>query len=474
MGRYDYGHEKRNDGDWRPSGRANLPYLRRRVPRRVFYLIASIVCVVYLFWTHQWPPLSFTIGRTESVAQENKGLRESAVGRCRHLPGADDTVVVMKTGGTELGHKLPIHLNTTLLCYPNKIIFSDYEEDFLDEHIFDALESVNEVTKSQHPDFELWRRLRNGGGRRALEPHELSGQVSKVGTSMGKTDNPGWRLDKWKFLPIVNRTLSEWPNKKWYIFVETDTFIHWQTLLNYLAALDHTRPYYIGGPMWIGDILFAHGGTGFVISKPALESVVSMFRGHQTEWEWFVNDFWAGDGVLGKAMIDSGTRMTHGWPIFQGDGIGSMDWTRNEGGRRLWCSPTASYHHLTPSVVEDLWRWEMDWMAQVDEPQAVLHHHDMYSMYLLPRIQKPRINWDNQCKDDKGPVADLEECRSICQQSRTCLQYSLSIDSRCLVSERPQLGEMAKGVESGWIADRMEQFAKEQEPCPHGEEAWIY
>lgn len=54
--------------------------------------------------------------------------------------------------------------------------------------------------------------------------------------------------------------------------------------------------------MWIGDIMFAHGGTGYVISRPALQNVVDLFQANQPEWEWFTNDFWAGDGILGKAM----------------------------------------------------------------------------------------------------------------------------------------------------------------------------
>lgn len=63
---------------------------------------------------------------------------------------------------------------------------------------------------------------------------------------------------------------------------------------------------------------------------------------------------------------DSGTNMTQAWPIFQGSDIGAIDWKREEGPHRLWCAPTVSLHHLAPSVVEDLWRWEMDWLAQID------------------------------------------------------------------------------------------------------------
>lgn len=47
---------------------------------------------------------------------------------CRNLAGADDVVVVLKTGATELLDKLPVHLDTTLRCYPHHLMFSDYEE----------------------------------------------------------------------------------------------------------------------------------------------------------------------------------------------------------------------------------------------------------------------------------------------------------------------------------------------------------
>ena len=370
-GYHNYGHKIRDAADRRISERGSSAVLRPRSPRRLLYFLAAITCLVYMFWTHSSPSTPTTTPAPTIITHEIKKQKSYTIPEtgdlpCRNLPGANDTLVIMKTGGTELAHKLPVHLNSTLRCYPNSMIFSDYEEDFQGFHIYDALESVNSITKAEHPDFELWRRMQTGGGRQALQPHELSGRVSPRGTNFGKNDNPGWRLDKWKFLPMINRTLHEWPDKKWYIFLETDTFVHWQTLLNYLAALDSERPYYIGGPMWIGDIMFAHGGTGYVISKPALENVVRMFNANVGEWEWFTNDFWAGDGILGKAMADSGTNLTQAWPIFQGSDIGAIDWNREEGPHRLWCAPTVSYHHLAPSVVEDLWRWEMDWLVQID------------------------------------------------------------------------------------------------------------
>lgn len=59
---------------------------------------------------------------------------------------------------------------------------------------------------------------------------------------------------------MVNKTLHEYPDKKWYIFVEPDTWVFWQTMLVYLSRLDWTKPYYLGGQILIGDVEFGQGG----------------------------------------------------------------------------------------------------------------------------------------------------------------------------------------------------------------------
>lgn len=62
---------------------------------------------------------------------------------CHDLPGANETAVVLRTGSTEIADKLPVHLSTTLKCYPNHLIFSDHEETFNGETVIDALASVS-------------------------------------------------------------------------------------------------------------------------------------------------------------------------------------------------------------------------------------------------------------------------------------------------------------------------------------------
>lgn len=290
---------------------------------------------------------------------------------CHGLPGANDTLVILKTGAGEIEDKLPIHLETTFRCYPNFIIFSDWAETFRGNVVFDALEDVGSDLKDNHEDFDLYRRLQRGG-RTALAPSELSGQLSRPPGAGGKPSNAGWNLDKYKFLPMVRRTLEEHPAKKWYLFIETDTYILWNTLLAYISALDATKPYYVGGQTWIGDVLFAHGGTGFIVSRPALEMVVKEYIDHKSEWETFTKNHWAGDCVLGKAFKDSGVPLTEAWPIWQGDDIGNMNYDRVDNGiRRQWCAPTAAYHHISPPIVRDLWEFEQQWTSKKSKVSSI-------------------------------------------------------------------------------------------------------
>ncbi|KAK3703378.1 hypothetical protein LTR37_014484 [Vermiconidia calcicola] len=398
---------------------------------------------------------------------------------CRSLPGANETLVVIRTGSTELQERFSIHLSTTLRCYPNHLIFSDYEEDYHGEHIIDALESVDSEVLANHADFALYRRLKDHG-RAGLQPWELSGSDSQAIQGVGKDENPGWKLDKWKFLPMVNRTFYGYPDVKWYVFVEPDTYILWSSLLTYLSALGHTKPHYTGSQMFIDGVIFAHGGSGFVVSKPAMQLFVDHYAAHKRELEDFTSGHWAGDCVLGKALVEAGVPFTDAWPIMQGDYPGIVPYARPDGrpiadpNKRVWCYPTVSYHHLSPDVVEDLWQFEQHWIASQDarESGSFLRHMDVFKQYVMPRMSAaPRGDWDNESDNDEGNVDSVEACMAKCESNPDCKQYALHDGGICMTRVDPRLGRAAKTVSSGWLRDRMLQFERNMPPC--GNEGWL-
>jgi hypothetical protein len=254
--------------------------------------LAFVLVALYLIWSiaDLGQPSTFHFVQTSDQPAPQTTLQ------CKNLPGVDNVLVVFRTGSTELDDRLAIHLSTSMQCFPNYLIFSDLEEEYGEEqvHILDALEYVSPDIIGDNADFELYRRLRKEG-RSSLDPSELAGSPDRFAIMSGKTDNPGWKLDKWKFLPMVNQTLHERPDMDWYIFVEADTFILWSMMQQYLKLLDPTKPIYAGNQMFVGGDIFAHGGSGFVVSQPALRMVVDHYAAHKTEIERATDEHWAGD-----------------------------------------------------------------------------------------------------------------------------------------------------------------------------------
>ena len=171
---------------------------------------------------------------------------------------------------------------------------------------------------------------------------------------------------------MMNRTLYERPDMTWYVFIEADTYIFWSTLLRYLASKDPLQPLYAGDEMVIDDDKFAHGGTGIVVSRPALQMVVDFYSSNKTEAEAATDRHWVGDGILGQAFRQAGVELTSLFPMFQGHHPGSVAYGVSEGDKvaeedwQMWCEPTVSYHHVSPAEVSNSWRFEQRWLRNND------------------------------------------------------------------------------------------------------------
>lgn len=129
---------------------------------------------------------------------------------CEELPGANDVLVVLKTGATEFAHKFPVHLNTTLQCFPNYMVFSDHHEVYQGQTVHDALQPLGDYMKLNHRlEFGLYHRLKEGG-RQILNTDELSDRPDAIRhkSNVEAYSSIGWRLDKWKFLPMFQTTYA--------------------------------------------------------------------------------------------------------------------------------------------------------------------------------------------------------------------------------------------------------------------------
>ena len=335
------------------------------MPPRTF-LCQLIFCAVFSVsiinvFTSQSAP-SFFLRYTKPTALPSESIF------CSQSELADDVLVVLRTGATESRQKLPVHFRTTLRCVPHFTLFSDMDEEIEGHAVHDVLGAVSEKTKREHQDFKLYHHLHKHGRQGLGTQKVITAQSGSTKGDYLNTDSDGWSLDKWKFLPMIDQAFQEMPNAKWYIFIETDTFLGWNNLLEYLSNFDASKPYYIGKHLYINDIEFGYGGAGFVLSNPAMRKVSEHRSVRIRDYEDFTASHWVGDCALGKVLEDVKVPLHRAFPHFQADSPASMDPATMKIDRGLWCFPAITYHHVSPSEIEDLWRFEQEWYKKVSSP----------------------------------------------------------------------------------------------------------
>ncbi|KAI8629800.1 glycosyltransferase family 31 protein [Xylariaceae sp. FL1651] len=426
---------------------------------------------------------------------------------CPNSPLLNDVLVVVRTGATEVLQKLPIHFSTVLTCVPDYIIYSDLEEDVEGHHIVDVLDRISQDVKMNTPEFWLYNRLRASGRDR------LEYRTSFGSGPAGALDNPGWKLDKWKFLPMVFRALEYRPDAKWFVFIEPDTYMFWHNMLQFLSRFDPNKPYYLGKHMYIGKVLFGHGGSGFMISNPAMKMVSKHWTENQNWFDDYTAKEWAGDMILGKAMENIGVQLISPSPYIQTDSLSTLDWIINKHDKPPWCYAPLTFHHMTEHEFPILWQSEHKWLRR-NEGSTTLQLRDIFESIIKPRLHSQLADWDNQSRDavytneavaklsdaDRAAVTQTERdaqissehCQAACESKPSCMQF-FYIPGQCFLSNELRLGhavesqcveyshikgkcvkmqdveglqagyEKASSVKSGWIMDRVWEASKEMD-----------
>lgn len=318
-------------------------------------LIASILSLFLLYnfffssQSHSYPDYST---RTNTHRTPHDG--SSSQPECPPLPGMEDVLVVLKTGVTEALDKVPVHFETSFRCVPNYVVFSDFEENINGVRVRDALRNMDPQVRQSVPDFDIYNRIRQMG-REGLAGGDFADEAN---SAIGKPNNPGWKLDKWKFLPMVQETLRYKPDAKWYVFMEADTYFFWPNLVAWLQKFDASKPLYIGTETQIADVIFAHGGSGFIVSNPAMKMASNEYATRTAELNDYTNFHWAGDCVLGKVLHDVGVGLHYSWPLLQNSNLGELDEFLTDLYRKPWCFPAIALHHLTNEDIKDLYQFE--------------------------------------------------------------------------------------------------------------------
>ncbi|OCK77355.1 glycosyltransferase family 31 protein [Lepidopterella palustris CBS 459.81] len=465
----------------------SMSSLLRLIPsHRILFRASIVTClfIIQIFWTR--PTFSHPNPSSDI-------MRYGSQNSCPQSAIADDILVVLRTGATEALKKVPTHFRTTLRCVPHHVVYSDLEETIEGHHVYDMLDEVDDEIKRTHPDFRLYNHLKIHG-REGLDSQE-SLQMGDGTGGTGNLKNPGWALDKWKFLPMIDKALQHRPEAKWFVFIEPDTYLIWPNLLEYLARFNPSEPYYMGKHMYIDEILFGYGGAGIVLSKPAMQKVSEHRMARLAEYDQFTAEHWAGDCVLGKALDDAGVPLFVAFPHLQGDAPAALDPKTTKRGRTAWCHPAITYHHVHPQEVEDLSAFEQKWYLTNN---TLLRYGDIFKYYIQPQLSASRSNWDNLSGDEyskrtldaltdrekvnlfreeKYAPYSFKHCRALCRRRRSCLQFSYS-QGRCFISGTVRLGyegssNQRERIRSGWMLGRIGEFVQEMDRTCDGVEDWF-
>lgn len=86
---------------------------------------------------------------------------------------------------------------------------------------------------------------------RVFDGLSMDGIAHDGSGASGSLGNPGWKLDKFKFLSMIDKALRQMPRAKWIVFVELDAYLMSTNLLDYFSQFDAEASHYIGKQMYI-------------------------------------------------------------------------------------------------------------------------------------------------------------------------------------------------------------------------------
>lgn len=257
--------------------------------------------------------------------------------------------IILRTGAQDASN-LAIHFSTTLRCFEPEdiLIFSDLEQWVGQFYLHNALRTVNETIKNKHVDFEIYRTIHHYNA--------TSQDLNALKEDRGRGENrAGWKLDKYKFMHMIEEAYEKRPLANWYLFIETDTYVFWPTLVKWLERLDSSKPLYMGSPTKVGNRAIAHSGSGIVLSKAAMAKLLDGDKDHHLSafWDKDIQSQSYGAFGLAKALDDAGISLTHSRPMCSGERPATIPF-----GAGHWCEPIVTLHQATPDDISNIWRFQ--------------------------------------------------------------------------------------------------------------------
>lgn len=381
---------------------------------------------------------------------------------------------VLKIGYSENRDKVESQLDSVSACFSKDdlIIISDSEETLRGHTVIDVLAYL--------PDT-----YRKGPDTSKFQQYLLQKELKENGTlaldkeAAKKID--GWALDKYKFLPGIERAWALKPNREFYVFYESDTYIFWDNMFRLLDTLDPDTALYMGSPSpgridgrRLQGTLFANGGPGYVLSRGAMKKLLHRRVGVNGRYidapfsERFRHlahdDECCGDSILGFAAWELGIVLQGFYPLFTPYVLTSLPFDEKH-----WCQPLVTMHKVATKDMVKLWEWEFEHRKH-GQP---LMYSDLWQFY-RPGQVSIRENWNNEAHGSFEPPAQRrvdspQKCQQQCHEDLECMQWVWKGRDRntCHLMHTIHHGESKEAHEedgkwidyrSGWETERIDQW----------------
>ena len=325
-----------------------MAFLRWSRSARVVLVALTSTYLLY----HKVLPSVFTRSRAyytwslDNYPRPKHGGTNDDICHAFRLRVAQQVQIVLKTGAADYDNLLT-HLSTVTSCVSpsDLLIVSDLEDKIGLWQLHDTLASIPQDYKLHNRDFEIYFKQ--------YKWREKSQSLSDIPNYDG-----GWKLDKYKFLPMMDYALRARPSKQWYLFIETDTYVDWENLFFWISHFDASQPLYMGSPVWPKNkVVFAHGGSGFVLSRTALEKLAEATHAANGSLAASMGIDLAqeccGDEILANVLHKLGIELRGYWPMFNGEKPATLRF-----GEEQWCEPMIALHHLNQAELKRFYLWQ--------------------------------------------------------------------------------------------------------------------
>lgn len=311
----------------------NVPRAQRLSHSRVVVATILALCVLQ-FLRPNFP--TFTTRNLLAPTQPACPLQE----------GTDRIVVSIQTNAAEASSKIPDLFATSLRCAPNVLVFSDEQETVHGRLYNDVLQDIPMLVKQNNPDFDVY--LEKSHENITLQTtNRLRAQKHR---SADKSAPNG--LDKYKNLQTIQSAWMHQPERDWYIFIDADSHIVWSSLVRWLRQLDPSEKMYIGSSTGTGHKAYAYGGSGYILSRAAMETV-SKHGGTITHWNQEAKKSCCGDTMVGRALADLRISLSNSCPSMQAHTIQGMHFSGMN-----WCMPVVTMHHTSVEAADEFSTFE--------------------------------------------------------------------------------------------------------------------